>query len=640
MPTPELLLDRIERRIPPRPKAPPEAPEVPNIIDFVVEERYLNRPKLYLRQATMLKVIFLADDLFTDYDLEVLGEYGAGRERGLEHNKMFGVPTDLFERIAHNKAVGRRAFREILMVGGRRGGKGYLGALAASYVLWNFLATGNPQEHFGIAPGKTLTIPVFAQNKDQARDVFWLDLKDVISNAPCFKPFIADQRVDRLALWSPHQLGSREGDRGDPAFEIVAREATESAARGYASPILVHDEMAHDVSTGSARGAEEIYPITAPQLAQFGLDAFSYFPSSPRQRTGMFYELYERALAFDQDGNALHPEMLAIQFPSWELYRDWEEERPLYPGGPFSAPIKRPIISEDHPDIERMRVADPATYRVEYLAHWAEVSLAFFIRDYVLAIAEPFNGRVLEVQEKGVRSRRYFCHVDLSARRDNTGLVIAHPEGEDDPASLEVVVDRVEYWEPRQFADGEIHMRTLGTIFGHRLDAFPTMELWTFDSFNSLGFMQDLRDHAHERRLHTRVEEFSPGRQEGRDLAEQLRVLIHEGRLHAPFNQLLIDELLYLQDLGDRVDHPATGPVITNDIYTCLVGVVAGIIKSARDPGRRLSEVGLRASQWPVTQADQQIFDRLGASRRPSGVNYQTLREGKTTREYRRRRRF
>ena len=48
---------------------------IPNIIDFVVGAEYLNRPGLYPRQATLLKIIFLQDDLFTPYDHDVIGEW-------------------------------------------------------------------------------------------------------------------------------------------------------------------------------------------------------------------------------------------------------------------------------------------------------------------------------------------------------------------------------------------------------------------------------------------------------------------------------------------------------------------------------------------------------------------------------------
>jgi hypothetical protein len=45
--------------------------EVPDIITFITSPEYLNRNDLYPRQATILKCMFLQDELFTEYDHEV-----------------------------------------------------------------------------------------------------------------------------------------------------------------------------------------------------------------------------------------------------------------------------------------------------------------------------------------------------------------------------------------------------------------------------------------------------------------------------------------------------------------------------------------------------------------------------------------
>ena len=41
-------------------------------------DRYLNRASIYPRQATLLKCIFLQDELFTQYDYDILGEWADG----------------------------------------------------------------------------------------------------------------------------------------------------------------------------------------------------------------------------------------------------------------------------------------------------------------------------------------------------------------------------------------------------------------------------------------------------------------------------------------------------------------------------------------------------------------------------------
>lgn len=512
MRSPEVRLEKIERSIPPPPATPIAIGETPNVIDFVIKPEYLNRPRLYPGQATLLKVIFLADELFTEYDHQRLAGWGAEQKRGLEVNGQYGVTSDIYERIAINKAAGARWFREVAFAGGRRVAKGYIGSLAVPYIIYQYLQTGDPQEHFGIAPGKPLTVSTWAQSKDQARDVFWRDLVAVIREAPCFAPFIAEVKADKLSLWSPAQLAQPLAQRGSPAIEIVARESTESQVRGYASPIQVHDEMAHAIATGSARSAEDIHEATAPAQAQFGSEAFTYMPSSPRERTGRFFEIHQKGLETNPDGTPTHPEILSVQFPSWELYEDWEQwaDIPLYPGGPVSAPILRAVISESDRDVQRDRLTNPEMFRVEYLGHWAEVQIPFVERDVVLAIRDVFDGRQLETQMSGDRRHRYFAHGDLSLKKDNTVLMIAHGEVFSDPGRPHTFIDYAEHWSPSDFSEGHINQSRIETVAKQRVDDFPTMESFTFDSYQSAGIIERLKVHTQSKGMHTHIGEFTP----------------------------------------------------------------------------------------------------------------------------------
>src|SRR4051794_19006399 len=78
--------------------------EVPDPIEFVVSDRYLNRPNLYPRQATFLKLVFLRSDMFTQYDHDVIGEWEETfRQTGNE-----GLNPGVHQRIEMNLAAGRR----------------------------------------------------------------------------------------------------------------------------------------------------------------------------------------------------------------------------------------------------------------------------------------------------------------------------------------------------------------------------------------------------------------------------------------------------------------------------------------------------------------------------------------------------
>lgn len=611
--SPENRLDNIERRLPPPPAAPLPHPAVPNIIDFVVGPNYLDRPLLYPRQGTTLKLWALADDLFTGFDEEVIDEWRNGfrlEELGAEggvYRGGYGVAPDILERLALCKAQGRGHFRHKVDIGGRRGSKGYLGSICVAYCLWRFMATVDPAERYGIAEGRTIAVQIFAGNKVQSRDVFWRDLSDLLRTAPCFAPYIAGRHVDRISLWSPAQVdrGAPDGV-GFPAFEIVAREATENAGRGHTAAVTVHDEMAH--GTGP-----ELFEAATGALIQFGIDAFTLMPSSPRHQTGQLYRSYQQGLSVDAEGRPLNHQIMVSQFPSWELYRDWERaaEIPLYPGGPTSAPIRRAIVAEDDVDLDQIKRTNPEMFRVEFEAQWAEVTDAYLRRDLVEAMFLPWGDPPITMQERAsALSNRYVAHCDLSLVGDNTAIVIGHnvvDEAAEEGTKPDIIIDLIRVLRPSDFHDGIIDYDYVEAELRRYLAAFR-LERLTFDAFNSAAMIRHLLDYAHELGRHPAIQVVHPSHTHNRMVAEQLKVTLYEGRIHSPFDQLAHDELLFLRDDGFRVDHPSTGPCTSKDVADALMEVVTALNEMELDPGHRFRSTGLIGHRM----SQDEIFDQLG----------------------------
>src|SRR5581483_3362148 len=175
---------------------------VPDPITFVIGGQWLDRGNLYPRQATLLKLIFLREDLFTDYDRQVIDEWC----QSFEQTGNNGVQVDVMTRLAMLRAEVRRWFREILLVMGRRAGKGHISALAFAYVLWNYLAKGDPQEFYGVDRDKQLACFIFAGKKDQAKANLFADLYNVVVNGPCFTKYIANAQVESISVYAPHDF--------------------------------------------------------------------------------------------------------------------------------------------------------------------------------------------------------------------------------------------------------------------------------------------------------------------------------------------------------------------------------------------------------------------------------------------------
>lgn len=252
---------------------------VPDPITFVVGERWLNRPNIYPRQATLLKVIFLRDDLFTDYDREVIAEW----EDAYAKTGNNGICPNIMWRIKWLKAQGFPYFREILLVLGRRAGKGYVSALTMAYVLWRYMSKGDPQGFYGVDRDKKLTLMCFAAKRDQAKENVWTDIVNVILGSTCFAKYVGRPLGESLSVMAPNDVLRAAALRArgiDTAmdissFSIVPKESTLTAGRGPASfaqcldpstPVLTAD--LRWVPIGSLAQGDEIVGVDeAPLVA-------------------------------------------------------------------------------------------------------------------------------------------------------------------------------------------------------------------------------------------------------------------------------------------------------------------------------------------------------------------------------------
>lgn len=293
--------------------------ERPDIIEFVTSDAYLNRPRIYPRQATLLKVIFLQSELLTPFDFDVLDEWASGfrlpdpdriaalgPDDRLRYEGYNGIAPDVLDRIqilrqcpcGHDRSShwadsgkclsclpdvcakyrGYQWFGEVDAVIGRRGSKGFLGGLCGGYVLWHYILKGDPQEHYGVDRDKQLACFVFASKKDQAKVNQWKDLKDVITGGPCFSHLIPPgmPTAEQLKVWAPHdELRARElRSRGiialpEPTFSVLPKESTLTAGRGPASFCL-------DPRTPVLTSRLEWYPIVSllPGDRVIGIDEY------------------------------------------------------------------------------------------------------------------------------------------------------------------------------------------------------------------------------------------------------------------------------------------------------------------------------------------------------------------------------
>jgi hypothetical protein len=591
--------------------------DVPDIMEFCLSDRYLNRASLYPRQATLLKCIFLQDELFTPYDYDVLGEWADGfRLHEADVDAMttrfegdWGISPDVLTRIKLLKTLGYRWFKIVLAVQGRRSGKGLIGAIAGAYVLWNYLCISDPKRHYGIDAEKRITSQVFAGKKAQARDNQWRDLSNIISTAPCFTRYFTrgisestsvsvNYDIVRALEIKQRQLNL---DVELSSFEIVPKEATTMAARGPASFMQFYDEGAHMVSTGVSRSMEEVWNSATPALGQFHQDAFIYSGSSPWTMDGKFFELVQEGLEVNNGTlEPVSPSTLIIQLASWDIYLDWErtvdgdmvaararthpallvdgKEISRVVPTTFFPPLKNAVevYDDEQRRIERL---NPDTFKVEKRAKWAAALDTYLPLEHVRRVFNPWKGQYLEQKHSGSPVIAYFAHGDPGQTGSNFGFAVAHYEADPDGDKIgHVVFDLVKAWRPGDFPTMEMDYLAIGEEIGQYMDGFVFEDL-SFDQWNSISLRQSLEVRATQQFKRGRVWQRDATNANNWATAETFKLALALGRVHAPYVELAELEMMFLRKLpGNKVDHPDTGPCTSKDVYDAMSIVVYKIL--------------------------------------------------------------
>jgi hypothetical protein len=585
--------------------------DVPDPITFILGPQWLNQPGIYPRQATLIKVIFLREDLFTDYDYKVVAEW----ESSYRETLFNGITPNILDRMRSLKADGYRWFKEVLLVMGRRAGKGHVSALAMAYVLWNYMAKGDPQTYYGIGRAKQLEVLIYAGKKDQARRNLWQDLVNVIVDSSCFQPYVSRPQGETLTVFAPHdkvKMANRKASglrltADQASFRIEPKEATLMSGRGGSSCILGFDEMAHVVATGANRSAEEVYGAAMPSLGQFKKDAFVIEPSSPWQMTGQFYKNYQEALMVDPTTNEpVYPNKMMIQLTSWDIYKDWEITHTLdaFPRdfvGDLQEYLEIPLPKfhrlrsapqEYDDEMRKEEMANPDTFKVERLSQWATTMDAYLTPEKIQSMWDLGAEMGLQKTVRGRMDRYYKGHADPSSSNANFGLAVAHTEKDPETGWDICVFDYIHHWKPADFTDHHIdYVSVMEEVWGI-IKGFPIDE-FTVDQFSSGPILSILNEKNRKEHLFKtpQIFEITATAQLNWKVAENFKTALNQGWIAAPYDEQADLELKFLQLIATatsfRVEKQSSGPVTTKDVadamFQCVYALLGDQIEAMKN---------------------------------------------------------
>lgn len=594
--------------------------------EFATSSDYCGK-ELFPLQEVLLKLVFLEEMTGKEEDLLTFMING-GR------NGEILMSPDIRARRQICQERQYPHFSEVVLVGGRRSGKGHITGLAGAYKLWRTREIPDPAGHFHMDVDKEIEFTCIAASFEQAKTRQFADLQSSITRCKALQPYtlknldtiISVQADTDIQLMREIALTGRRVTKEFAKFNIKPLAANADTLRGSASIFTVYDEMAFMLPGESRSSAQEVYTAAEPSLAQFGPQALVFCNSSPYSKIGQFYTQWELAMRPQDSDDPWYPMRFVIEFPSWALYDKWWYKPP-------TNVIKQPLmvspdwrnqleegVEESKLDTEHQHMRDtealkeqanPDTYKVEYRGLWAEVLDAYLQPEKV---DFAYNG-ILPDGRPCIPSggstyllAPFMGHCDPSSTTAGFGFALGHvevfdptPDEKDiwgEQPVRHVVFDRVHRWDPMDFPQGAINYVKIRQELTEVCQLYRPTVL-SFDQYNSPGLIAELRQACGRVGIaDIRFPIVNATAPVNWNRWEAFKTALYLGLVHIPPNCLTgmgsarefnhsewsKQELKHLQlvQAGQnyRVDKQEIGPVTTKDIADCIAEVTLKFLGS------------------------------------------------------------
>jgi len=474
----------------------------------------------------------------------------------------------------------KQTCNEVIAQLGKGSGKDYCSTISVAYIVYLLLCLKDPASYYGKPPGDSIDILNIAINAQQASNVFFKGFKTRIDRSPWFigkyEPKASEVKFDKsITVHSGHS--ERESWEGYNVIVVVLDEI---------SGFSIENTTGHD----QAKTGEAIYDMyrasVASRFPDFGKVILLSFPRFKNDYIQTHYEsviaeketvIQSKTMKMDED--------LPDGTEGNEITVEWEEDHIKSYLFPKTYAIKRPTWDiNPTKKIEDFKV-DFYRNSLDALGRFAcmppEAVDAFFkSREKVEKAFNKMNLAVdqfgrLEEWFKPEADKEYFLHVDLAQKHDHCAVSMAHVDrwvnvkvtnDYSQPAPI-VNIDAVRYWTPT--ADKSVDFTEVKDyILSLKTRGF-NIRVCTFDRWNSHDMMQQLKQYG------INTELLSVAKKHYDDMA----MVVAEERLSGPAIKLLIDELLQLRIMRDKVDHPRKG---SKDLADAVCGSIFNSISRTR----------------------------------------------------------
>lgn len=549
-----------------------------SIEEFTTSDKYLRLPPLSQYQYHCIKAmtqIYRKETL-----IQIFGE-----EEGLKRYK--------------------QTCNEVILQLGKGSGKDYMSTIAVSYLVYLLLCLKDPAKYFGKPPGDSIDIINIAINAEQARNVFFKGFKKRIEDSPWF---IGKYHPTAQAIAFDKSITCHSGHSERESWE------------GYNVICVILDEISgfgNESTSGSenAKTAQAIYNMyrgsVDSRFPDFGKVILLSFP---RYKGDFIQQRYDQVIA-DKDTIMkshtfiIDPDLDLPDIDENKFTIEWEEDIINSYRFPRTFALKRPTW-EINPTrkIEDFK-SSFFNNTVDALSRFAcmppEAVDAFFkSRDKIeTCLSQPYNG----VDDLGrfydwfipTDNKEYFVHVDLAQKHDHCAVAMAHVDRwvqvktflNHEVISPLVVVDVVRWWTPT--SDKSVDFSEVKQFIVDLRSRGFAIKKATFDRWQSHDIQTELR------MVGVNTETLSVAKKHYDDMA----MLVGEERIVGPRIPLLIDELLQLRIIRDKVDHPRKG---SKDLSDAVCGAIYNAITGTR---KEVKEVEIEVHTYKQFTRDNMIDD-------------------------------
>jgi hypothetical protein len=446
---------------------------------------------------------------------------------------VFALPMTAAERETFTHHTARQTPpqtppRQVFAICGRRAGKTRVASLVAIYFAIR------RDYHALLAPGESCIVPLLGVDKDQSA-IALSYVKGTLRSAPFLR------YVSRML---------KEGVELKTGAKITVKAASMRTTRGYSTPAIVADELAHWRSDESSEPDREILTALLPGMLALP-EPLLLGLSTPYGKSGVLYG------AFDQYYGRDDADVLVWQAPSAEM----------------NATLDQAAIARE---LEK----DPDKNAAEYLATFRTDVQNFLSPE---ALEHVINrARPLELPYR--EELHYSAHIDPSGgSADSACLGIAHSE------SGRAILDVAREWRSPHIPE-QVVAEMVGVLKDYHIGTVTT------DHY-APGWVQD----AFQRRaIECRVSAKPKS-----ELFLELLGPINSGRVELPNHPRLRDQLVALERRTarggkDSVDHRVGAH---DDLANAAAGALVRVLERGADvnvDGSVVASVNQQLHTWPI----------------------------------------